>query len=217
VQGWRKFELALTLLQEMSATWSSTGPSGGGKTTLLKLLVGLHRPTSGTIEVDGNRVDPELWRAWRAHVGIVAQDDRLLSGTIADNIAFFDPDHECERPLRTNRTRIALASRGGAQRRSFNQNRKKCDPRHSGGAAVERQCGNDDGMVPRRTCKATTILEDAMTTNLQHNENRPLSEAELDAVNGGTITMTDKWTALRQELSFAYRRAEESGYQWGHF
>jgi ATP-binding cassette subfamily B protein RaxB len=33
-----------------------------------------------------------LWRAWRSHVGIVAQDDRLLSGTIADNIAFFDPD-----------------------------------------------------------------------------------------------------------------------------
>jgi ATP-binding cassette subfamily B protein RaxB len=69
-----------------------TGPSGGGKTTLLKLLVGLHRPTSGTIELDGDPADPELWRAWRTHVGIVAQDDRLLSGTIADNIAFFDPD-----------------------------------------------------------------------------------------------------------------------------
>jgi ATP-binding cassette subfamily B protein RaxB len=69
-----------------------TGPSGGGKTTLLKLLVGLHRPTSGTIDLDGRRADPELWRAWRAHVGVVAQDDRLLSGTIADNIAFFDPD-----------------------------------------------------------------------------------------------------------------------------
>ena len=69
-----------------------TGPSGGGKTTLLKLLVGLHRPTSGSIELDGHAADPELWRAWRADVGIVAQDDRLLSGTIADNIAFFDPD-----------------------------------------------------------------------------------------------------------------------------
>lgn len=69
-----------------------TGPSGGGKTTLMKLLLGLNRPTSGTIELDGNRADPELWRAWRAHVGVVAQDDRLLSGTIADNIAFFDPD-----------------------------------------------------------------------------------------------------------------------------
>jgi ATP-binding cassette, subfamily B, bacterial CvaB/MchF/RaxB len=69
-----------------------TGPSGGGKTTFLKLLLGLHRATSGTIDLDDNRADPELWRAWRAHVGVVSQDDRLLSGTIADNIAFFDPD-----------------------------------------------------------------------------------------------------------------------------
>ena len=74
-----------------------TGPSGGGKTTLLKLLLGLHRPTSGTIDLDGHRADPELWRAWRAHVGVVAQDDRLLSGTIADNIAFFDPDLDMAR------------------------------------------------------------------------------------------------------------------------
>ena len=74
-----------------------TGPSGQGKTTLLKLLLGLHRPTSGTIELDGHRADPELWRAWRTRVGVVAQDDRLLSGTIADNIAFFDPDIDMAR------------------------------------------------------------------------------------------------------------------------
>jgi ATP-binding cassette, subfamily B, bacterial CvaB/MchF/RaxB len=74
-----------------------TGPSGGGKTTLLKLLLGLQRPTSGTIDLDGHRADPELWRAWRKHVGVVAQDDRLLSGTIADNIAFFDPDLDMKR------------------------------------------------------------------------------------------------------------------------
>jgi ATP-binding cassette subfamily B protein RaxB len=69
-----------------------TGPSGGGKTTLMKLLLGLNAPTEGAIEIDGMRATPERWRAWRAHVGVVAQDDRLLSGTIADNIAFFDPD-----------------------------------------------------------------------------------------------------------------------------
>jgi ATP-binding cassette, subfamily B, bacterial CvaB/MchF/RaxB len=69
-----------------------TGPSGAGKTTLMKLLLGLHRPTSGTIDLDDNRADPDVWRAWRTHVGVVSQDDRLLSGTIADNIAFFDPD-----------------------------------------------------------------------------------------------------------------------------
>jgi ATP-binding cassette subfamily B protein RaxB len=69
-----------------------TGPSGGGKTTLLKVLLGLHQPATGTVELDGHKADSELWRAWRTQVGVVAQEDRLLSGTIADNIAFFDPD-----------------------------------------------------------------------------------------------------------------------------
>jgi ABC-type bacteriocin/lantibiotic exporter with double-glycine peptidase domain len=51
------------------------GPSGAGKTTLLKLLLGLYHPTSGTIQLDDHLTDPELWLAWRARVGIVAQDD----------------------------------------------------------------------------------------------------------------------------------------------
>jgi len=74
-----------------------TGPSGGGKTTLLKLMLGLQKPTEGAIELDGHPVTPALWRAWRENVGVVAQDDRLLSGTIADNIAFFDPDLDMTR------------------------------------------------------------------------------------------------------------------------
>lgn len=74
-----------------------TGPSGGGKTTLLKLLLGLREPTAGQVLLDGQAATPELWRAWRAGVGVVSQDDRLLSGTIADNIAFFDPDLDMAR------------------------------------------------------------------------------------------------------------------------
>lgn len=74
-----------------------TGPSGGGKTTLLKILLGTRNPTEGRIELDGDVAAPERWRAWREHVGLVAQDDRLLSGSIADNISFFDPDLDMER------------------------------------------------------------------------------------------------------------------------
>jgi ATP-binding cassette subfamily B protein RaxB len=73
------------------------GPSGSGKTTLLKLLLGLHQPTDGTIWLDGHRATPPLWRAWRAQVGVVMQEDKLLSGTLADNIAFFDPDLQMAR------------------------------------------------------------------------------------------------------------------------
>jgi ATP-binding cassette, subfamily B, bacterial CvaB/MchF/RaxB len=77
-----------------------TGASGGGKTTLLKLMLGLNRPTEGMIELDGYIATPERWRSWRAFTGVVAQDDRLLSGTIADNIACFDPDLDMARVQR---------------------------------------------------------------------------------------------------------------------
>jgi ATP-binding cassette subfamily B protein RaxB len=49
------------------------------------------------IELDGHRATPERWRTWRNEVGVVAQDDRLLSGTIADNIAGFDTDLDMQR------------------------------------------------------------------------------------------------------------------------
>ena len=78
------------------------GPSGGGKTTLLKLLLGLYAPTAGEVVLDGRPARPETWRSWRSQVGVVAQDDQLLSGTIADNIAFFDPDLDMERVLRVS-------------------------------------------------------------------------------------------------------------------
>jgi len=74
-----------------------TGPSGGGKTTLLKLLLGLYPPTEGTIMVEGRPAQADLWRAWRDQIGVVTQDDTLLSGSLADNIAFFDPDLDMNR------------------------------------------------------------------------------------------------------------------------
>lgn len=77
-----------------------TGPSGGGKTTLMKLMLGLYAPVKGQVTIDGRdlaSIDPSVWRS---RVGVVMQDDRLLSGTIADNIAFFDPELDMERVMR---------------------------------------------------------------------------------------------------------------------
>ena len=74
-----------------------TGRSGGGKTTLMKLMLGLYAPEAGTVILDGQRPDHSHWRAWRQHVGVVAQEDHLFSGTIADNISFFDPDLDMTR------------------------------------------------------------------------------------------------------------------------
>jgi ATP-binding cassette subfamily B protein RaxB len=74
-----------------------TGPSGGGKTTLLKLLLGLLQPERGELRVDGTNVSQHGLRAWRELTGAVMQDDQLLSGSIADNISLFDPDMDMQR------------------------------------------------------------------------------------------------------------------------
>jgi ATP-binding cassette subfamily C protein LapB len=62
------------------------GPVGSGKSTLEKLVLGLYRPTSGNLLVDGvniNQIDPaEL----RRNIGYIPQDVQLLSGTVYDNI-----------------------------------------------------------------------------------------------------------------------------------
>ena len=69
-----------------------TGPSGGGKTTLLKLLLGIYGPQAGEICIDGLPL-ARLGRArWRNLIGTVMQDEPLFAGSIADNIAFFAPD-----------------------------------------------------------------------------------------------------------------------------
>lgn len=74
-----------------------TGPSGGGKTTLIKLILGLLEPTHGAILIDGRPLTRGDFRSWRAQVGYVAQDDSLYGGSIADNIAFFDSEIDFDR------------------------------------------------------------------------------------------------------------------------
>jgi ATP-binding cassette subfamily B protein RaxB len=68
-----------------------TGPSGGGKTTLLKLLVGLLEPDRGSVCYDGRPLATIGHAALRSQIAVVMQDDILLSGSIAQNISFFEP------------------------------------------------------------------------------------------------------------------------------
>lgn len=67
-----------------------TGPSGGGKTTMTKILLGLLDPVGGEVLIDGMPLAAFGRRAYREHVGAVLQDDVLFAGTIAENVAGFD-------------------------------------------------------------------------------------------------------------------------------
>ncbi|QBG87585.1 peptidase domain-containing ABC transporter [Xanthomonas oryzae] len=73
------------------------GGSGCGKTTLVKLLLGLLVPSEGTIRIGGHDLHKLGPRTVRAMIGVVMQDDQLFAGSIADNIGFFDTDFELER------------------------------------------------------------------------------------------------------------------------
>jgi ATP-binding cassette, subfamily B, bacterial len=84
-------------------TIAFVGPSGAGKTTLVKLLVGLYQPQQGSIHYNGiaaDRIEPEKLRE---QIGFVTQDTQLFSGTIRENLLFVRPDAtdaECLEVLR---------------------------------------------------------------------------------------------------------------------
>lgn len=67
-----------------------TGPSGGGKTTLINILLGILDPTAGEILIGGVPFKQFGKEAIREMVGTVLQDDVLFAGSISDNISFFN-------------------------------------------------------------------------------------------------------------------------------
>jgi ATP-binding cassette subfamily B protein len=83
---------------ERGQTIAFVGPSGAGKTTLVKLLVGLYRPGAGKILYNGvssERIDLDRFRE---RIGFVTQDAQLFSGTIRENLLFVRPeatDEQC--------------------------------------------------------------------------------------------------------------------------
>jgi len=68
------------------------GPSGGGKTTLFKLLLGLYAPVRGTISVDGSSIYDQPLAAWRSSFAYVPQNAFVFSDTVYNNIVGGMPD-----------------------------------------------------------------------------------------------------------------------------
>lgn len=82
---------------KLGETVAITGPSGAGKSTLLKIMAGLIPPNDGMLSVNGSTLSPQNIRSWRSRISYIAQDDTLYTGSIAENIAFFDEEMDIER------------------------------------------------------------------------------------------------------------------------
>ena len=93
-------------------TIAFVGPSGAGKTTLVKLLVGLYQPKKGQVlynGVDSTEIDLDRLRE---RIGLVTQDAQLFSGTIRENLKFVNPhatDEECLDVLHKSAANALLA------------------------------------------------------------------------------------------------------------
>jgi ATP-binding cassette subfamily B protein/ATP-binding cassette subfamily C protein len=65
-----------------------TGESGGGKSTLADIIIGIHKPVSGNIYIDDTVLTSENIRFWRSKIGYIPQSIYLFDGTVAENVSF---------------------------------------------------------------------------------------------------------------------------------
>ena len=72
------------------------GSTGAGKTTLADIILGLLRPQSGRIAVDGEEIDETRLRAWQESVGYVPQDIFLTDASVTENIALGVPPKDID-------------------------------------------------------------------------------------------------------------------------
>jgi ATP-binding cassette subfamily C protein len=75
------------------------GPSGAGKTTLMDLLVGLNKPSSGKIKIDDVLLDHINLKSWRRQIGFVPQDTIMANDTIMNNVTLYDDTISKERVI----------------------------------------------------------------------------------------------------------------------
>jgi ABC-type multidrug transport system fused ATPase/permease subunit len=84
-------------------TLGIVGRTGGGKTTITRLISRLYQPDAGLIELAGNPIDTVSEQALRRHVGVVTQDVQLFAASVRDNLTYFDHARTDEEILGTLR------------------------------------------------------------------------------------------------------------------
>ena len=158
------------------------GPTGGGKTTLINLLMRFYELNGGVIEVDGQDISALPRAALRRHIGMVLQDTWLFEGTVAENIAYGRPG--------ATRTEIEEAARlAGAD--AFVRALKDGYDTYVGERGVKLSGGQKQRLaIARVFLKNPRILLLDEATSALDNESEILVGQSLDKLAKGRTTLT---------------------------
>jgi ATP-binding cassette subfamily B protein len=111
----RKALSGVDLIINPGETVAFVGPSGSGKSSMIKLLAGLYSPTEGSILFNGVNIKEVNINNLRKKIGLVAQETQLFAGTIRENLLFVRPDatdEECLRVLQQAQAGSILERKG---------------------------------------------------------------------------------------------------------
>jgi ATP-binding cassette subfamily B protein len=171
----------LDLVAEAGRTTALVGPSGGGKSTILSLLLRFWDPLSGEILIDGRPIGGVSIRSLRQRIALVSQDVFLFKGTFAENIAFGRP--------KARRSEIVAAARAAAAHDFIEASRDGYDTQ-IGENGVQLSGGQRQRIAIARAIlkDAPILLLDEATAALDTESEKAIQTA-LDGLSRGRTTL----------------------------
>ena len=156
-------------------TIAFVGPSGSGKTTLVKLLVGLYRPTRGSLLFNGTDAKTIDYDLLRRRIGLVTQGTQLFAGTIRENLLFVNPtatDADCLRVLEMAAAKPILQRGGRELDTKIGEGGLKLSGGERQRLAIARALLRNPDLIifDEATSSLDSITEKAITETIQHIE-----------------------------------------------
>ncbi len=185
-------------------TVAFVGPSGSGKTTIIKLLAGLYRPTSGTIRYNDVDVSDVDFTQFRRRIGLVAQETQLFAGTIRENLRFVRPeatDEECRAVLGAAQATSILERAAEGLDTKIGEGGIKVSGGERQRLAIARALLRQPDLLifDEATSSLDSMTEGAITQTIEHiEESRPELTTVLIAHRLSTIAHADRIVVLER-------------------